>query len=305
MTTIHRTKTQNNFTIIHNDIIKDENLSLPAIGLLVYLISKPNDWQVLPKYLSTKLYKKENSKASYRYILELLQELESSGHCTRSKNSDGSTTYYIYDTVQALNTEFGQPKPDVEKPHVEKPHVENPHTNKELIPYKENILKKEPNNLPLFSFTKESLLSQPLFATFDNWYKLYPKKVKKLRASKLFHKLPQKELKILIQATKLYIAYKQDNGEYFANPDTFLNQKVYLDFIDNIQQIQEETKQTDETHSIATILAKKISTNEGVEFSQLELDVISDSKATKEIASQLTALEFINFLKPYIKDRLC
>jgi len=291
MITIHRTKTSNNFTIIHNNILDDESLSLPAIGLLVYLISKPENWKIFPKYLATKLYKKQNSQASYRYILDLIQELELHGYCKKSKNANGTTTYYIYDTKLKPSVEnLHKGMPNVKKPHVEKPHVENPHTNKEHIQYKEHILKKEMTISPF---------------SFENWYKLYPKKVKKLRASNLFKKLTKKELDILIPATKLYIAYKQDNGEYFANPDTFLNQKVYLDFTDDIQQKQDEIKQADETLLIATKLAKKILANEGVEFSQFELEIIDDSKATKDYAMQTTNTEFINFLKPYIKDRLC
>ena len=69
------------------NILDDESLSLPAIGLLVYLISKPENWKIFPKYLATKLYKKQNSQASYRYILDLIQELELHGYCKKSKNA--------------------------------------------------------------------------------------------------------------------------------------------------------------------------------------------------------------------------
>jgi hypothetical protein len=132
-----------------------------------------------------------------------------------------------------------------------------------------------------------------------------PKKVKKIRAKNLFAKLTKKELDILIPTTKLYIAYKQDSGEYFANPDTFLNQKVFLDFTDDIQQKQKEIKQIDETHAIATTITKKILANEGVDFTPFEINIIKDSRASKEYAQDIGEVEFINFLKPYIKDRLC
>ena len=285
MITIHRTKTSNNFTIIHNSILQDEALSLPAIGLLVYLISKPENWKILPKYLATKLYKKEDSKAGYRYILNLIQEIENSGYCTKKRNSDGTIDYYIYDTKLNPNVE----KLHKDKPDVENPHVKKLHTNKEQIQYKEKNINKEDG---------QSLL-------FSNWYNLYPKKVKKLRASNLFKKLNKRELDILMPATKLYIAYKQDNGEYFQNPDTFLNQKVFLDFTDDIQQKKEEVRQIDKAHSIATALAKKILTNEGVDFSVIEQEVMTDSKMTAQYASTITQDELISFLKPYIKDRLC
>jgi len=46
-------------------------------------------------------------------------------------------------------------------------------------------------------------------------------------------------------------------------------------------------------------------TNEGVEFSAIEQEVMTDSKMTAQYASTITQEELISFLKPYIKDRLC
>ena len=306
MITIHKTKTTTDFTIIQNSMTEDNYLSLPAIGLMAYLLKKPKDWKIIPKHLATKLYKKWDSKTSYRYILEIIEELIYHRYCVRTKSSNGAVNYEIYDMPNAekLDTKnANSKKPNLDNTNVKKPTVEILHTNKEKIQYKEKNINKEYGQMTKTDQTKSLDISLSL--SFETWYKLYPKKVKKLRTSNLFKKLTKKELDILIPATKLYIAYKQDNGEYFQNPDTFLNQKVFLDFADDIQQEQKELKQTDETHSLATKLAKKISINEGADFSALELAVIEDSKGTKEYASQITQEEFINFLKPYIKDRLC
>ena len=38
-------KLNGNFTIIRNDCLEDPNISWKAKGLLVYMASKPKDWQ--------------------------------------------------------------------------------------------------------------------------------------------------------------------------------------------------------------------------------------------------------------------
>lgn len=278
MNKIIRKKRINNFTIINNTILKENHLSLPAIGLLVFTLSKPDNWSIYPKYLEKVLTKKDNSKAGYRYILEIINELEEKGYVSKHRNYDGTMDYIVFD------------EPNADFPHEEKPHEENPHTKQELT-LKQELTKKEEMTKSLFSF--------------KDWYKLYPKKVKKLRAEKLFKKLTKKELDILIPATKLYITYKQDNGEYFQNPDTFLNQKVFLDLADDIQQQTKESQKTDEIHTIATTLAKKFEANEGASFSQFEIFILEDSKATINYAQEVGIQEFTNFLKPYIQDRQC
>jgi len=58
-----------NFTTIINTTIKDTNLSFAARGLLTYLLSLPDDWDINVTHLMTQ------SRAKRKHILTLIDEL--------------------------------------------------------------------------------------------------------------------------------------------------------------------------------------------------------------------------------------
>ena len=51
---IIRRKTNAKYTLIPNDPIHDEKLSFECLGLLTYLLSRPNDWTVNLKQLRSR-----------------------------------------------------------------------------------------------------------------------------------------------------------------------------------------------------------------------------------------------------------
>lgn len=51
--TITRAARRDRFTVVHNDTIEDDALSFRALGLLVYLLSKPDNWSTHVKHLAT------------------------------------------------------------------------------------------------------------------------------------------------------------------------------------------------------------------------------------------------------------
>lgn len=59
---IYRSKRPAKYTIVNNALIENESLSLPAMGLLIHLLHKPDNWEVYPKHLANKLYKKRVQK---------------------------------------------------------------------------------------------------------------------------------------------------------------------------------------------------------------------------------------------------
>lgn len=82
--------------------------------------------------------------------------------------------------------------------------------------------------------------------SFETWWKLWPRKDKKQRALKAFEKLSQKELKILIPATHAHINHKKEVNEYFEHGATFLNGKVFMDYLDSISENHNQNSEPNE-----------------------------------------------------------
>ena len=128
-----------NFTTVHNNLILDESISWKAKGILLYMLSRPDDWKFNIKEIS------KNAKDGTDSVKYGLQELVKAGYISRKRNSDGTLDYYIFEDKEKNNIvdymSKATEKPQVEKPQVEKPQVEKPLHNKERI-----LLKKEYSN---------------------------------------------------------------------------------------------------------------------------------------------------------------
>ena len=112
---IIRTARPTSYTNINNDVFIDNNgLSWESMGLLCYLISKPDCWEVSPAALAN------TKKCGINKVHSLLKELRNSGFVVGKRTKIGTFDYYVYDTKQS-NT------PHQEKPHQEKPDKEKPH----------------------------------------------------------------------------------------------------------------------------------------------------------------------------------
>jgi hypothetical protein len=123
-----------NFTVIPNYLTEDPDLSWKAKGILVYLLGRPNDWEINIPHLSSVSSDGESSTRSG------FSELEDSGYATRVRHTDEAgriISWSVY-VRQDKNDPWPFENPDVENPHVEKPHVENRHqlnkdnTNKDI-----------------------------------------------------------------------------------------------------------------------------------------------------------------------------
>ncbi len=141
---IQRTPRRNNFTIIGNGIFTENALSFEAMGLLAYLLSKPDNWQVHVQAL-VRATEGTAQKRGENKILALLRELIGAGYIIRQRQSSGKMDYYVYDEPQgepsadttpdsgSCAENASQPienKPQPSKPHVAKPHVAKPHVAK-------------------------------------------------------------------------------------------------------------------------------------------------------------------------------
>ncbi|EGR4217289.1 hypothetical protein B5717_22735 [Aeromonas hydrophila] len=98
MTVIRRAQGQE-FTVLPNPTIRDQRLSLDALGLLVKLISRPPSWEVRPYQLQ------QECSIGRDKLRRLLAELENTGYLVRikSRRSDG-TWDWVSEVHQEVQT---------------------------------------------------------------------------------------------------------------------------------------------------------------------------------------------------------
>lgn len=111
------------YSCINNQPINDSGLSWAARGLLVYLLSKPDDWAVNVEHLTTQ------GPSGRDHIYSLLKELETSGYLTRTKKKDGKGHWSWEHTLRETS---GNPKNPNESPSTAKPDLVKPEINKVL-----------------------------------------------------------------------------------------------------------------------------------------------------------------------------
>jgi hypothetical protein len=114
---IVRIKKRRRFTTVHNETVEDKKLDFDALGLLVYLLSKPDSWEVSVKHLSGE---KKSGKGKIERILKDLQKL---GYAEYRKLHTGKVEWTIYEVPKPKNQD--QEKPEPKKPDQEKPDLEN------------------------------------------------------------------------------------------------------------------------------------------------------------------------------------
>lgn len=111
---------------------QNRNLSWEARGVLWYLLSKPSDWEIVPKDLEQQCGKAK--------VYGIIKELKDAGYLIRERTRDDKGKfvwgeYRVYEHPSSLcepfpeNPEMGNPemaKSDMDKPETETPFMENP-----------------------------------------------------------------------------------------------------------------------------------------------------------------------------------
>ena len=106
--TIIRAKREHDFSIISNKVYDKNQLSWQAMGLLGYLLTKPDNWKVMVAELVnvTKDTKKPTGKEG---VYNIIKELRDKGFIVVKKNSDGSTDYKVFDEPNQAEPNQAEP----------------------------------------------------------------------------------------------------------------------------------------------------------------------------------------------------
>jgi len=108
---IFRVKKDTNYSVIHNTPLRDENLSWRAKGLLVYMLSLPDDWTFHATELS------QHAKDGKETTANTLKELKKAGYLKRypvqdsatGKISHWETAVYEVPTIEGENHPLEKP----------------------------------------------------------------------------------------------------------------------------------------------------------------------------------------------------
>lgn len=184
-----RVQRHRKYAVISQDMLRDSRLSFAARGLLSYLLSKPDDWEMRTDDLINQ------SPAGRDAVYAMLKELEKCGYLVRRRVhvEKGRVTWQttVFETPE-LATALSDPyrekpetvspitafpdtvspnteKADTGSPYTEKPHSKEVPTDKEVLseelPSKEK-LNNEKNKRPLDS---PAAAASPVHSVFEYW----------------------------------------------------------------------------------------------------------------------------------------
>ena len=122
---ITRKKRSRNFTVIGNEVYARNNLSFQAMGLLSYLLSKPDNWSVNVNDL-IKVTANTAKKTGKDGVYTILTELRERGYAEYTRHADGKTDWVIRDEpMNAASDNADEGKPHTDKPDLDKPDLDN------------------------------------------------------------------------------------------------------------------------------------------------------------------------------------
>jgi len=220
------------FTSVSNNVIKILKNDLPALGLYLYLLSLPDNWE----FYKTQICKE--CKIGIKKLEKLLHTLGSFGLVQYGQKRDEQGRFMnfymdIYDTETLKIKELDKPVQTVQ------PVGQNCRTAETVGRFgeaiKEELTKEELNK------TKEVSCSssdepQTEFSLFDYFWNIYPRKQKKKDAEKIWKKNKYEQIATLIfdnVKERIKNEWATKEKEFIPLPSTYLNGERWNDEIIN------------------------------------------------------------------------
>ena len=120
---IVRAKRERNYSVIANDIWKDRQLSWQAMGMLSYILSKPDNWSICAEQL-IKVTEGTAKRTAKEGVYNILKELKNAGFIVAQKHATGEVSYTVFDKPVSANP--NQAKADKEAPNTANPEQAEP-----------------------------------------------------------------------------------------------------------------------------------------------------------------------------------
>jgi len=226
---IRSPRLESNFSIMSNAVIRDSRLSYRARGVLLEILSRPDNWRVSGDSLA------RSGKEGRDAILTALKELRDCGYIRtetkRLPNGRFETNNYVYDTPQDVSVSvLPSPEiptavqPDPSKPEPDKPGLDNQGSLEEL--------------------SKKNLHT---YNEFEIFWNVYPRKVAKKAAEVAFAKaIKHTPFALILSGAGRYAKDPNRVEAYTAHPATWLNAHRWLDDPLPVREKTAEEKKADE-----------------------------------------------------------
>lgn len=207
---IIRNNSKDRYTVIDNKILKNKHLSLKARGLLVTLLSLPDNWEFSENGLE-KIF-----NDGITSIRTALKQLEEQGYLKRKQLKDDKGKFKGNEWIV-----------------IENPLLENPITDN---PISENHTQLNTN----ISNTNKDNICSSLAEDFDKLWKIYPRKDGKNQAFNHYkawingksyagktEKLTNPEMWYAIRIYQCNIKKNKTEKQYIKMGSTFFNEAIY------------------------------------------------------------------------------
>ena len=212
----------NGYGLVFKRVMKDRNISIEAKALYSYLSAYAGaDESAFP---SVDLIKHELGIGKHRF-LRAKNELIDNGYLMvdrkQTKNIYGSNLYTLFHSPRQVDGRPVDDRPAYDRPVDSQPTTNNSITNNSITSNSKTI------NNSATDVTRER---------FEEWWKLYDKKLDKKKAFSLFKSaLKKHEFETIMNGTREYLKTITDK-QYQKYPKTFLSQESYLnDFSEELQ----------------------------------------------------------------------
>lgn len=130
--TIRRSKHKRDFLTVHNSLSQNRDLSYEARGMLVELLSRPDDWEVSITQLEMDGCKRDK-------VRRILSELVTAGYVTgheKNRDSEGKiyyTPYIVFDYPQSTTEKPSAVEPSAVKPTQQSTEVQSTEVQKKTL----------------------------------------------------------------------------------------------------------------------------------------------------------------------------
>lgn len=104
---INKSTLKENYSVIPNNMLNDEGLDADCLAVMVYLLSKPNNWIVKPTNIQNRF--KYGRDKTYRVINQLVKRQYIVREEHRTDGKYASFSYYVYDSPFPCLSDTAEP----------------------------------------------------------------------------------------------------------------------------------------------------------------------------------------------------